>query len=94
MGLNNRRVYLVSLLISLFYLPLCAQTETTSEWEDVTEQLAMDNDDEEKDWTNNLEDLAYLKDNPLNLNKITKEQLELFPFLTDQQIEPGALSAR
>jgi len=87
MGVYNRRVYLITLLISLFYLPLCAQNQTTSEWEDITEQLAMDNDDEEKDWTNNLEDLAYLKDNPLNLNKITKEQLELFPFLTDQQIE-------
>ena len=47
----------------------------------------MDNDDEEKDWTNNLEDLAYIKDNPFNINKITKEQLDLFPFLTDQQIE-------
>jgi len=86
MGLN-RKNFFICFSLFLFHTNLFAQTETSSEWEDLTEQFSGDNDDEEKDWTNNLEDLAYLKDNPLNINRITKEQLELFPFLTDLQIE-------
>ncbi len=87
MELKRRCLFFCLILFLSFHAPLFSQTETPSEWEDVTEQLSLDNEEEEKDWTNNLEDLAYLKDNPLNLNRITKEQLEQFPFLTDLQIE-------
>ena len=83
----QRKLFFIYLIPFIFFTPLFAQTETPSEWEDLTEQLSLDTEDEEKDWTNNLEDLAYLKENPINLNKITKEQLEQFPFLTDLQIE-------
>ena len=46
-----------------FHAPLFfTKLKTPSEWEDVTEQLSLDNEEEEKDWDkNNLEDLAYLK---------------------------------
>ena len=79
-------IFIVSFLSSGF--SVYAQVNTPSEWEDVTEQLPLDDsDEEEKDWSNSLEDLEYLKENPLNINRITKEQLEQFPFLTAVQIE-------
>ncbi|NDV57619.1 helix-hairpin-helix domain-containing protein [Bacteroides sp. 519] len=53
--------------------------------EDVLEQLSAS--DEDIDWTNQIEELTERIQEPLNLNTITKEQLESFPFLTDQQIE-------
>lgn len=72
----------------LFISPafLIAQINTPSEWED-TSNIEDESEDEEKDWSDRLEDLAYFKEHPLNLNRISKEQLELFPFLTDLQIE-------
>lgn len=69
-------------------IPSFAQVSTPSEWEESAEELNVENNEiEEKDWNNYLEELAFLKENPFNLNRITKEQLELFPFLTDLQIE-------
>lgn len=38
-------------------------------------------------WEDELQDLAYLLDSPLDLNTATREQLEQFPFLTAQQVE-------
>lgn len=68
--------------------PTFAQVNTPSEWEESVEVTTAENDEiEEKDWSNNLEELAFLKENPFNLNRISKEQLELFPFLTELQIE-------
>lgn len=54
--------------------------------EDIFEQLSMDSE-EETDWTNEIEELTERLQQPLNINTITKEQLELFPFLTEKQIE-------
>ena len=40
-----------------------------------------------KDYSELLDDLVYLYENPLNLNSVTKEDLERIPFLNDYQIE-------
>ncbi|MEG1547044.1 MAG: helix-hairpin-helix domain-containing protein, partial [Bacteroides sp.] len=67
---------------------LFAQSYSTSDWEEIGEQLTTtDDEDGNKDWTNNAEELEELKEHPLNINTVTKEQLEQLPFLTDLQIE-------
>lgn len=62
---------------------LCAQEV----WEELAEQLAADDDEGSFQWDNNFEELTDLKENPINLNTATKEQLERFPFLSDRLIE-------
>lgn len=78
--------WLISGLL-LFSQYINAQTNTPSEWEEAATEIVESGDEEEKDWSSSLQDLSYLKENPFNLNRITKEQLELFPFLTELQIE-------
>ena len=39
------------------------------------------------DWEDELEELSYRLQEPLNLNTATREQLEQFPFLTARQVE-------
>lgn len=56
-------------------------------WEDVTEQLLINDDENSGQLENMLEDLTDLKEHPININTATKEQLEIFPFLTDRMIE-------
>jgi DNA uptake protein ComE-like DNA-binding protein len=57
-------------------------------WEQIIEQL-VDNNEEisTSHWQNLMEDLAELKEHPININTATKEQLERFPFLSNQLIE-------
>ena len=57
-------------------------------WENLIEQL-MNNDDEVSSthWQSLMEDLSELKEHPININTATKQQLERFPFLTDQMVE-------
>ena len=44
-------------------------------------------DDDLISWQEKYEDLTYLAEHPFNINTITKEQLEQFPFLSDAMIE-------
>ena len=57
-------------------------------WESIIEQL-MENQDElsSLDWQNWMEDLAEMREHPININTATKEQLEKLPFLTDRLVE-------
>ena len=65
-----------------------AQTPLTTSVEDILENIAVNNyDDEDIDWSNLLIDLYQQKENPINLNSATKEELESFPFLSHIQIE-------
>ncbi|KAA6335326.1 hypothetical protein EZS27_016431 [termite gut metagenome] len=75
---------LVSLLFTV--TTLTAQNNLTSPWEEVIEQLSPD-EDENISWENEIEELDERAANPVNLNGITKEELEQFPFLNDIQIE-------
>jgi len=52
---------------------------------DNLEQLAIEG--LESDWEDQLENLNYYLEHPLNLNTATRNQLEQFPFLSDLQIE-------
>ncbi|KAA6317186.1 hypothetical protein EZS27_032622, partial [termite gut metagenome] len=77
-----------SVLVSLFFTvtTLIAQNNITSSWEEIIEQLSS-NEDENTGWENEMEELDEHAANPVNLNGITKEELEQFPFLSDIQIE-------
>ncbi|BEG99974.1 helix-hairpin-helix domain-containing protein [Bacteroides sedimenti] len=83
----RQRLFLVVITLFYFYLPISAQIDNVTDWEDLAEEMVSEDEEEDKGWVNWQEDLNYLKENPLNLNQITKEQLEQFPFLSALQIE-------
>ena len=57
-------------------------------WESIIEQLMNNNDEiSSSNWQSLMEDLAELKEHPVNINSATKEQLERFPFLSDGMVE-------
>lgn len=65
-----------------------AQNVSTEVMEEVLEELSVNNEEgEERDWSNELEELSERIQQPINLNTATKEQLEQFPFLSDVQVE-------
>ena len=74
---------LAALLLCLS-LPMRAQ-EVNLLLEDHLEELSAD--DETSNWDEVVEELAQKFQQPLNINQATREQLEEFPFLSDQQIE-------
>ena len=70
--------------ISVLYivnLPVHSQTEWMN-WKGV-----VDDDQNALHWENIYQELAELSEHPFNINTITKEQLELLPFLSPQLIE-------
>lgn len=76
-------IFLCSLMASQ---TICAQNDISSDWTEIADQMSID-DEEEKGWDNSYEDLSELAQHPFNINVITKEQLERFPFLSNLQIE-------
>lgn len=82
---------LVLILLLWFTFSVSAQeimNETVrSNWEETLEQLITDQEEDGYNWDNEIEELYERIQEPLNLNTITKEQLEQFPFLTGLQIE-------
>ena len=77
----------VGVFISMLLMTpmLVAQNAVASPWEENLEQLSMDG--EEKNWEDELEELSNRLQEPVNINSVTKRQLEEFPFLTELQIE-------
>lgn len=63
-----------------------AQNTTYSLLEENLEQLSME-DETERNWEEELQELSRRLEEPVNINTATKQQLEQFPFLTDLQIE-------
>ncbi|MBP8945509.1 MAG: helix-hairpin-helix domain-containing protein [Paludibacteraceae bacterium] len=53
---------------------------------DIFEQYQQE-EEEELDFNNFLEDLLFVAENPIDLNRATREELEKLPFLSDIQIE-------
>lgn len=53
---------------------------------DIYEQVS-ENSDTEIDFTSFYEDMIYYSENPINLNKTTKEELEKLQFLSDIQVD-------
>lgn len=74
------------ILIYLIGINVGAQSQNQNYWEDIIEQLSVDQENS-TNWENEIQELYDKIKEPYNLNTITKEQLESFPFLTDIQIE-------
>lgn len=88
--MNNNYLFRSLIVINLLLITSVnnAQNVYTEAVEQVLEELSVNNDEEEgRDWSNELEELSERIQQPVNLNTATKEQLEQFPFLSDQQIE-------
>lgn len=66
-------------------LALQAQHPDLMLWEENLEQLAAEA--ESTDWEDELEELSRRMEQKLNLNAATREQLEQFPFLSEEQVE-------
>ncbi len=77
-------VFLLSLII--IALPVQAQNPVIRLWEENLEQVLADSETQ-SGWEDELEELARLRQEPLNLNAATRGQLEQFPFLTALQVE-------
>lgn len=75
----------VGWMLTLFALALQAQTPDLMLWEENLEQLAAEA--ESTDWEDELEELSRRMEQKLNLNAATREQLEQFPFLSEEQVE-------
>ncbi|MDR2626503.1 MAG: helix-hairpin-helix domain-containing protein [Dysgonamonadaceae bacterium] len=75
-------------LAVLIGAPLAAQlNKNNTKWMEYLEEMS-DNDDVDEQMLENLtSDLSYLSEHPLNLNTISKKDLERLPFLSDLQIE-------
>ena len=69
-------------------LTATSQTDDRSPWEEVYEQVVLnaEDDDGAADWEENYELLRQLADSPLDLNTATRDELELLPFLSAQQV--------
>ena len=75
----------VWLLIGLISSVVQAQNTNLMLWEENLEQLATEA--ESTDWEDELEELSHRLTQKLNLNTATRQQLEMFPFLSDIQVE-------
>ena len=76
-------------LIACISIGLSVENLSAQEiWENIIEQLASEYGEENSyQWQNLMEDLTDLKEHPININTATKEQLERFPFLSEQLVE-------
>ena len=65
--------------------PLCAQEQSLT-WQQVWQQMNSAEDMEEDAWEDTYERLEQLAEQPLDLNRATREDLEQLPFLSEQQV--------
>ncbi len=82
-----KRLIAISVLIILWTVARSQQLNDAGQAvTDLLEPLA-EKQLTQKDYSELFNDLVDMYENPLNLNKATKEDLERIPFLTDRQIE-------
>ena len=56
-------------------------------WENMVEQLMINDENGSSQWENLMEELSDLREHPIPINTATKEQLERFPFLSSRLVE-------
>lgn len=77
-----------TLFISIMMImPLGLQAQEGHVWERYLSEVMTVEDSESESWERTYDLLCELEQQPLNLNTVTREQLEELPFLTAQQIE-------
>lgn len=80
---------LINLLIAMFINCYYSYSQTNiyvDKWMEYIEELATEIEDQEQIESLYTE-LSYLSEHPFDINKVTAEQLDIFPFLSDIQIQ-------
>lgn len=83
-------IFCVFLLVNIALITSTCHAQNNSDypWEDIMENLSIaDEEGDTRNWENELEELTDLVNNPVNINSVTKDQLQRFPFLSNIQIE-------
>ncbi len=78
-------IYIILLIVSAKFLS-AQEPDYTRAIENLIEEIA-ESSDVELDYTALFDDLVFFSENPLNLNRATREDLEKIQFLNDFQIE-------
>lgn len=77
---------LITLLVYAFCVHFVPLTAQTNDWRSHLEQLAEDEEELDAATIENMfQELTMLESNPMNLNTVSREQLERFPMLTFEQ---------
>lgn len=75
--------YLVLILFCLVAAPVAAQ----SDWRQTVQDWIMNEDLDGTDVEQTMEELEAVAEHPINLNQMTRDQLEQLPFLSARQVE-------
>ncbi|MDR2917462.1 MAG: helix-hairpin-helix domain-containing protein [Tannerella sp.] len=78
-------IWSITLLINC-YNSYSQEVISVDKWMDYIEEIAEESEENPESIEKLYNDLSYLSENPLNLNRITAEQLKQIPFLSDIQI--------
>ncbi len=84
------RVFHIYWLLLFFILPTLANAQQdVGEWEEVMQQMAeeMGGDADSQTWEAQQEILHELHENPIDLNRATREQLLVLPFLSENAVD-------
>ena len=79
------RVLTVVIVVGCRFQGYAQENHSLLQIEELLEELTEDN--EERDWEEELEELEQYRQNPINLNTATRSQLEQLPFLSALQVE-------
>ncbi|MBR2206816.1 MAG: helix-hairpin-helix domain-containing protein [Prevotella sp.] len=77
---------ILSLLVT-FHLSLFTSTAQTRPWEAYLNEVMTQEDMASASWEQTYDLLCDLEEHPMDINQVTREQLEELPFLSAQQIE-------
>lgn len=80
--------YIVALLLSLLMASAWAQTD--NDWDELMQQMAEEaavDEENQQAVETQLEQLTDLREHPLDLNKVTREQLMALPFLSERAVD-------
>ena len=69
-----------------YYISYCQDVNSVDKWTEYIDELLEDSEENPESIEKLYDELSYLSENPLNLNKATLEQLKQLPFLSDIQI--------
>lgn len=75
------------LLLAAFHLSLFTSTAQTRPWEQYLNEVMTQEDMASSTWEQTYDLLCDLEEHPMDINLVTREQLEELPFLSAQQIE-------
>jgi hypothetical protein len=74
-------------ILLLVSLAMGSYAQEGHQWERLLGQVMTAEDMADEGWQQNYELLCELEQNPININRTTREELEMLPFLSAQQVE-------